>query len=285
MNIFNLLRHTNQVGITIQGVDLSRSLSASLISQIQELLNKYKLVIFKNQTLTDEKLMDFAKYFGSLFIPNNRYPVLGSQDSSNPLVIVGNMAKEYENSYLGHQEVLPHSDHQWLEYPSAASMLYAIDINKNSAPTIWFDMEQAYSTLDNDTKGFMNELKMVTYNPFYRPFGSISTKYVDRRMDVPPGEIFPHPIVRTHPITKRKILYMNIAYEVEFQNISFDEGVELFNKLKKHILNLEYKYEHHWENNDLVFWDNRSTIHYRPSFESNVRRVLKRVTITGEKPF
>ena len=78
---------------------------------------------------------------------------------------------------------------------------------------------------------------------------------------------------------------MNIAYEVEFQKINYGDGFDLFNKLKNHILSLDCKYEHHWENNDLVFWDNRATIHYRPSFDSNVRRVLKRITIGGEKPF
>jgi len=285
MNNLTLSENKNGVGITVHGLDLTYDLSSFQIIQIHELLSKHKVVIFKNQNLTDEQLSDFALRFGPPFVPDNNFPVLGSQDSTNPIVIVGNQANEYAKSYLGHQEVLPHSDHQWLKCPSSASLLYAIDIHESSAPTIWFDMVEAYKMLDSETRAIIDNLKIITYNPFFRPFGSVSAKYVNRNLDIPPGDIFPHPLVRTHIHTQEKILFMNIAYEIEFEKISFDKGNELFNKLYEHILNLDCKYEHHWNNGDLVFWDNRSTIHYRPSFGSNVRRVLKRVTIGGEMPF
>jgi taurine dioxygenase len=186
---------------------------------------------------------------------------------------------------LGHQEVLPHSDHQWLRCPSSASLLYALDIHANSAPTIWFDMVEAYKLLDIETQAIINDLKTITYNPFFRPFGSVSAKYVNRENDIPPGDTFSHPLVRTHPLTNEKILYLNIAYELEFVNVPYKIGNELFSRLYNHILSIDCKYEHHWNNGDLVFWDNRSTIHYRPSFDSSIRRVLKRVTIGGEMPY
>jgi taurine dioxygenase len=275
----------NGVGVIIDKINLASDLSATLIIQIQDLLNKYKVVVFKYQHLSDQQLSDFAFRFGPPFVADNKFPVLGSKDSSNPIVIVGNQAHEYSNSYLGHQEVLPHSDHQWLKCPSSASMLYALDIHLNSAPTVWFDMVQAYNMLDSETKSIIEEINSITYNPFYRPFGSVSAKYVDRNIDIPPGDTFPHPLVRTHPLTKEKILYLNIAYELDFVGVPYKVGNELFSKLNDHIINLSYKYEHHWHNGDLVFWDNRSTIHYRPSFDSSIRRVLKRVTIGGEMPY
>lgn len=284
MNL-NISPNKNGVGVTIDKINLANDLSATLIFQIQDLLNKYKVVVFKDQHLTDEQLSDFAFRFGPPFVPDNKFPVLGSKDSSNPIVIVGNQAHEYSNSYLGHQEVLPHSDHQWLKCPSSASLLYALDIHLNSAPTVWFDMVQAYNMLDSETKSIIEEINSITYNPFYRPFGSVSAKYVDRNIDIPPGDTFPHPLVRTHPLTKEKILYLNIAYELDFVGVPYKVGNELFSKLNDHIINLSYKYEHHWHNGDLVFWDNRSTIHYRPSFDSSIRRVLKRVTIGGEMPY
>lgn len=285
MNKLTLSENKNGFGITVHDINLANELSSFKIIQIQELLFKHKVVVFKNQNLTDEQLSNFALRFGQPFKPDNNYPVLGSQDSINPIVIVGNQANEYSKSYLGHQEVLPHSDHQWLKCPSSASLLYALDIQENSAPTIWFDMVEAYKLLDDNTKSIIDKLKIITYNPFYRPFGAVSAKYVDRDKDVPPGDTFPHPLVRTHPNTNEKILYMNIAYEIEYENITFDKGNILFYKLYHHILNLSFKYEHKWENGDLVFWDNRATIHYRPSFKSSIRRVLKRITIGGEIPF
>lgn len=285
MNSINLTEHKNGVGVTLHGIDLTCDLTSTIIIQIQELLNKYKVVVFKDQQLTDEQLSHFIFRFGPPFASDNKFPVLGSKDAAGPIVVVGNQAHEYTNSYLGHQEVLPHSDHQWLQCPSSASLLYAIDIHANSAPTVWFDMVEAYKMLDSETKSIIDHLKLITYNPFFRPFGSVSEKYVNRNEDIPPGEVFPHPLVRTHPLTQEKILFMNIAYEVEFERMSFDNGNKLFKRLYDHILNLENKYEHHWNNGDVVFWDNRATIHYRPSFNSNVRRVLKRITIGGEMPY
>jgi taurine dioxygenase len=284
MNL-NISVNKNGVGVTINNVNLVNDISSLLILQIQELLNRYKVVVFKDQHLTDEQLSDFAFRFGPPFVPDNKFPVLGSQDNSNPIVIVGNQAHEYSKSYLGHQEVLPHSDHQWLRCPSSASLLYALDIHANSAPTIWFDMVEAYKLLDIETQAIINDLKTITYNPFFRPFGSVSAKYVNRENDIPPGDTFSHPLVRTHPLTNEKILYLNIAYELEFVNVPYKIGNELFSRLYNHILSIDCKYEHHWNNGDLVFWDNRSTIHYRPSFDSSIRRVLKRVTIGGEMPY
>lgn len=284
MNL-NFSSNKNGIGVTINNVNLAKDLSALLVRQIQDLLNKYKVVVFKEQQLSDEQLSDFAFLFGPPFVPDNKFPVLGSQDSSNPIVIVGNQANEYSKSYLGHQEVLPHSDHQWLKCPSSASMLYAIDIHPNSAPTVWFDMVQAYNMLDPETKSNIDEIKSITFNPFYRPFGTVAAKYVDRSIDIPAGDTFPHPLARTHPLTHEKILYLNIAYELEFVDVPNKIGNELFSKLYAHIINLSCKYEHQWNNGDLVFWDNRATIHYRPSFDARVRRVLKRVTIAGELPY
>jgi taurine dioxygenase len=275
----------NGVGVTVHKANLSLELTSSLILQIQALLNRYRVVVFPDQNLTDDQLEEFAFRFGPPFIPDKSSPVLGSQDTPNPIVIVGNQAHEYSKSYLGHQEILPHSDHQWLKCPSAASLLYAVDIKNNAASTVWFDMVKAYSMLDSETVATIENLKLITYNPFYRPFGSVSAKYVDRSKDTPPGETFPHPLVRTHPLTHEKFLYLNIAYELEFPGVTFNIGSELFTGLCEHIKGLEYKYEHSWKNGDLVFWDNRATIHYRAAFDSNVRRVLKRVTIGGEMPF
>ena len=78
---------------------------------------------------------------------------------------------------------------------------------------------------------------------------------------------------------------MNRAYEMEIENEPFEDGIELWKKLNEQIDNSLFTYEHFWEKGDLLIWDNRATIHYRNSFDSSVKRVLKRVSISGEKPF
>lgn len=275
----------NDIGVRIFNVDLNDQLKGYDFVQISRLLGEHKVVVIEGQNLSDQNLEEFAFKFGSPFKPDSENPVLGSQDGASHIVIVGNNSPEFKNTYLGHQEVLPHSDHQWLRMPSSLSMLYAIEIDEESASTQWTNMAIAYQTLDSDLKRRIQDAKMVTYNPFHRPFGSVSAKYVNAEIDLPAGNTFPHPLVRTHPLTGENILYFNVAYEVEFVGLPYREGLELFEILKSHVLSIRSIYSHTWKKGDLVIWDNRATIHYRPSFGASVRRILKRITVSGEIPF
>lgn len=278
-----ILKKNINIGVQLN-IDTSKTINDESFKKIQELLFKYKVIVIKKQQLTDEKLLEFALRFGPIFDANNAQ-VLGSKNSKTPeVVVVGNNAPEYKEAFLGHQEVLPHSDHQWIEEPSSISMLYAIDVTQDSAPTKWTDMTAVYNMLPAELKSDISNKRIVTFNPFYRPFGEVFAKYVNRANDIPPGEQVSHPLVRTHPFTKEKNLYMHRAYEMEFEGQPFETGYTLWKTLNKYIDNSEAVYEHFWENGDLVIWDNRATLHYRKQFESHIRRVLKRVSIGNEKP-
>lgn len=274
----------NNIGIKLY-IDTSIPMSKVQFDEVQGLLFGYKVVVIKKQQLTDEELLRFALKFGPVF-DANKAQVLGSKNGkTSEVVVVGNNAPEYKEAFLGHQEVLPHSDHQWVEEPSGISMLYAIDAAQGSAPTKWTDMAAVYNSLSDELKNVISNKRIITFNPFYRPFGEVFAKYVNRTEDVPPGEQVSHPLVRTHPYTKEKILYMHRAYEMEYENEPYDSGVKLWNMLNDYIDNSDFVYEHYWENGDLLIWDNRATLHYRKQFDSQIRRVLKRVSIAGEKPF
>lgn len=277
----------NGLGVTVHHANLAVGLSSYHTLQIRELMHRHRVVIFPGQELTDEELLSFALRFGPPFVPSRDFPVLGSADGERhePVVIIGNQAPEYPRAYLGHQEVLPHSDHQWLRCPSSASLLYAVDIQEHASPTVWTDMARAYTSLDRGVRELIQDLWLITYNPFYRPFGAVSAKYVNREVDVPPGATFPHPLVRTHPDTREKILYLNAAYEIELVGIPWETGSRLIADLHGHLHRLEFRYEHHWRAGDLVLWDNQATLHHRPAFAPSVRRVLKRVTLAGSAPF
>ena len=275
----------SHIGVRLVDFLIENNLHPSAALALSKLLYKHKVVTICGQELSDQAIEEFAYRFGSPFKPEANHPVLGSNEGASSIVIVGNNSPEFKNTYLGHQEVLPHSDHQWLRFPSSISMLYAIEIAPDSAPTTWTNMAFAYASLSEELKSRIADVRMITYNPFYRPFGEVSAKYVNSLKDRPPGETFSHPLVRTHPLTGESILYFNLAYEVEFVGMSFDEGSDLFEILKNHVLSCTSVYKHDWKKGDLVIWDNRSTIHYRPAFNSTVKRVLKRVTVAGEIPF
>lgn len=285
MALLDYTVNKNAFGVRIHDINLAAPMTADTILKIQHLFQQYKLIIFEHQTLNDEQLCSFAHRFGPPFHSTRDNPVLGGEEQLPSIIIVGNQADEYEKTYLGHMEVLPHSDHQWLRCPSSASLLYAVDIAQDSASTTWTDMVAAYSLLDDSTKARINTLKLVTYNPFHRPFGSILARYVNSQIEVVPGEVYPHPLVRTHPVTGEKILYLHAAYEMELLGVAYNEGAELIDTLHKHMSNIECKYEHSWKNGDVVMWDNQATVHYRPEFDKAVRRVLKRVSIAGGIPF
>ena len=253
--------------------------------EFKKMLLTHKVVVLKNQELTDDQLLRFAKMFGAIFDANKSL-VLGNEDGQNSeVVVVGNKATEFKKSFLGHQEVLPHSDHQWVEKPSSISMLFAIDVDANSAPTTWTDTIAVYQELPDELKAKIVDKEITTFNPFYRSFGEVFAKYVNRDEDLPPGEQISHPLVRTHPETNEKILYMHRAYEMEFKDTLYEDGFKLWKDLNEFIDNTKSVYKHHWKNGDLVIWDNRATLHYRPAFDHSLRRVLKRVSIAGEKPF
>lgn len=285
MSIVHYTSNPNSVGVRIEGLDLSGPLSAATTLEIRRLLHEYKLVIFEQQMLDDEQLCAFAHRFGPPFVSAKDNPVLGGAGQLPDVIVVGNRADEYDKAFLGHQEVLPHSDHQWLRCPSAASLLYAIDIAAGASSTTWTNMAAVYAMLDAETRARIDRLQLITYNPFYRPFGSVRSRYVDSRVEQIPGDVFPHPLVRTHPVTGERVLYLHAAYEMELANIDFDEGRSLIADLHAHMMEVNCTYEHIWKNGDLVMWDNQATVHYRPAFQSQVRRVLKRVTIGGSIPF
>jgi taurine dioxygenase len=265
-------------------LDISK-IEKETFSDLKKKLLAYKVVVIKKQILTDWQLVTFAKMFGPVF-DANKTQVLGTENGKiSEIVVVGNNAPEFEKVFLGHQEVLPHSDHQWVAEPSSLSMLYAIDIDAESAPTIWTDTSAVYKELSEDLKNQIASKEITTFNPFYRRFGEVFAKYVNRDEDVPPGEQISHPLVRTHPETGEKLLYMHRAYEMEFKNTPYQEGVKLWQQLNEYIDKTKAVYEHHWEKGDLVIWDNRATLHYRPAFDQSIRRVLKRISIAGEKPF
>jgi taurine dioxygenase len=279
-----IIKINDNVG-AILDIDCSKSVNKIKIEEVKKMLFKHKVIVIKNQQLTDEALLQFSLKFGPIFNANQAQ-VLGSKNGETlEVVVVGNNAPEYKEAFLGYQEVLPHSDHQWLEEPSSISMLYAIDVIQDSSPTKWTDMTEVHKALPLEIQSEISKKKIITFNPFHRPFGEVFAKYVNRSEDIPPGKQVSHPLVRIHPFSGEKILYMHRAYEMEFENEPYESGFKLWCTLNEYIDNSNFTYEHHWENGDLVIWDNRATIHYRKQFKSNIRRVLKRVSIAGERPF
>lgn len=270
------------LGAVVIGLDASQAIAPEIILQLKQALRDRHILIFKNQQLTDEQFLNFAFYFGSLFIPPQDIPVLASETGATPVIIpVSNV----DGGYTGTGELAFHADHHWTPYPSSGSLLYALEVPSQGGETSWLNLNLAYETLDEFTKKRIADLQLITYNPFLRDRNAPRSGYrLDKSIPLI-SPVYPHPLVRTHPESGKKILYLDYATEVEVVGLEPQEGAELISQLRQHLNQPQFYYQHKWSVGDIVYWDNQATLHHRTPFDPSERRVLKRVSLAGSRPF
>lgn len=281
------------LGAVVTGLDARKAQSGETIYRLKQALAEHLILIFKQQSLDDLQYLAFASYFGAIFRPSADNPVLASQsDTGTPPDVVPVSNAVGQGDYTGHGELSPHADHQWTPLPSFGSLLYAIELPQSGGETSWYNTIQAYDALMPELKTHIDQLQLITYNPFVRANSNKgSDNYANnspyyRFKDQPIlGHAYPHPLVRTHPETGRKALWLNTRSEVELLNYDDVAGSALIAQLRKHILKPEFRYDHSWETGDIVFWDNQVTLHSRTPFPADQRRLLKRISLAGARPF
>ena len=279
---FKITTTDGPLGSVVTGLDASRAVAPEVILELKQALRDRHILIFKDQQLTDEQLLNFAFYFGDLFVPPENVPVLASEPGVTPVVIpISNV----DGGYTGTGELAFHSDHHWTPKPSSGSLLYALEVPAQGGDTYWLNLNLAYETLDDATKERIADLQLITYNPFLRDRNAPRSKYrLDRNIPLI-SPVFPHPLVRTHPESGKKILYLDYATEVEIVGLEPEEGAELIEQLRQHLNQPQFYYQHKWSVGDIVYWDNQATLHYRQAFDPNERRVMRRVSLAGSRPF
>ena len=270
------------LGAIVGDLDAARALSPEVILALKQGLLDHHILIFKNQDLSEPAFKDFAAYFGSVFLPPADVPVLASKDggATPEIVLVANV----EGGYTGNGELSPHSDHHWTPYPSSGSLLYALEIPAQGGDTSFYNMHLAHETLDRATQQRIANLQLITYNPFLHQPGEPRPKYrSEPKALISP--VFPHPLVRTHPNSGKKILYLDASTEVEVVGLPASEGEALIAELRAHIDSERFRYTHKWSVGDIVYWDNQAVLHARSAFDPSARRVLKRISLAGSRPF
>lgn len=270
------------LGAVVSGVDGTRALKVDDVLSLRRGLLDHHLLIYKKQDLSEPQFKAFATYFGAIFQPPADVPVLASQaDGATPEIVrVSNI-----DGYTGTGELSPHSDHHWTPFPSAGSLLYALEVPAEGGDTSFYNMHLAYETLDARTKQRIAELKLITYNPFLnKQDGSPRPRYRDPAKPLI-APTHPHPLVRTHPDSGKKILFLDYATEVEVVGWPAAEGERLVEELRGHFYQERFRYTHKWSVGDILHWDNQATLHARSAFDPNSRRVMKRISLAGARPF
>jgi taurine dioxygenase len=263
------------IGAEIIGVDLREPLDDATFAQILSAWHKHLVILLRNQKLTEEDQVRFAERFG----PPARIHTKQFMQKHPAVMLISNIREDGKPiGALPDGEMHFHTDQCHQERPAMASMLYAIEIPSKGGNTLFANAYTAYETLPAELKRRIEGRKAVNAYDY-------DTGATIRGGDVPAdAPSYAHPVVRTHPATGRKALYVNRLMTRRIEGLSRQESEELLNQLFDHQEQPQFVYEHVWRPGDILMWDNRCTLHARTDFSADERRLLRRVTILGEKP-
>ena len=260
----------------IGGIDLSRPMDAQTTQSIRRAWLDHLVVVFRGRPLSQDDQERFCQAFGEF----ERVKSGRSMDDGNPHVMfVSNVTDEGFKTTLEDGEMWFHSDQCYYEQPVSATTLYAEEIPSRGGNTRFANCYAAYETLPEDIKRRIQGRKALNA---YDYGDQMLVKESARPSDAPQ---FTHPVVRTHPETGRKAIYVNRLMTEHIIDLDRDESDELLETLYSHVEQPQFVYEHVWRPGDLVMWDNRCTLHARTDFDPVERRKLRRMTIKGDRPF
>jgi taurine dioxygenase len=267
------------IGVEIMGVDLSRPLDDDTFACIKSAWEQNCIALFRGQSLDEDAQTRFARRFGTLGGAINDFDP--AKRGINPTILyVSNIRVDGKlTGVLPDGEMYFHTDQCYLERPAMASMLYAIEIPSRGGNTRYTNCFKAYAALPDDMKHLLKgkrALNAYDYDNAPTLRASVLPDGVKR---------FVHPIVRTHPATRRKSLYVNRLMTWSILDLAPDQSRALLEYLFDHQERPEFVYEHKWTPGDVILWDNRSCLHARTDFDPKERRRLRRVTINGDVPY
>ena len=272
------------LGAEIRGVDLSKSLDGRTKDAVLAAWHAHGALLIRNQKITDPQLIEFSRLFGELeMAPPNKS---GSHwiEGYPELACISNITVNGQSiGSLGNGEAIWHTDMSFMAEPPAASLLFALEIPKQGGATHLANMYRAYETLPDDLKRRV-EGRIAVHDATYTSAGEVRKKYAafvgTTDPERAPGAR--HPLVRVHPATGRKALYLGRRSGAS--GILGETDAALWDALWAHCSDPALAWAHHWAVGDLLIWDNRCTMHYRESFDDAERRMMHRTQTKGEAP-
>lgn len=270
------LKHLSPViGTEVHGIDIA-NIDAPTAAWLNDLLVERKVLFFRNQDISTEEHIRFGRHFGELEV----HPFLDNETVHPEIVLLENDKDRppYINVW--------HSDVTWREVPSLGSILRARIVPEVGGDTLFANMEAAYEGLDDATKKDIEDLVAVHDNEGFlngmRMKGASEEEIEAKRAEFPPQR---HPVVRTHPVSGRKSLYVNRAFTRRIEGMDAEASDALLQKLFLQAWIPDYQCRFRWEPNSFAFWDNRAAQHYAAADYYPEKRTMERVTVIGDRPF
>ena len=263
------------LGAEIGGVDLSHPLSETDVAAIRRAWLDGLIVLFRDQSIDADAQSRFCRHFGELELVKS----VPSQIAEQPHVLfVTNVRDGGLRTVLEDGEMNFHSDQCYYEVPCKATTLFAIEIPPVGGNTLFANCYAAYETLPAAVKARLEGRRGLNVYDY----GASPT--LRGKTFNPDAPHWSHPVVRTHPETGRKALFVNRLMTHAIEGLEAAESDELLAFLFDHQERPEFVYEHFWRPGDLMMWDNRCTLHARSDFDPGHRRMLRRITIRGDGP-
>jgi len=273
---FKLLHLSPCIGTEVHDIDLHAELPDAIINWLSDLLVERKVIFFRDQNLSREEHIAFSKRFGDLEV----HPFTDNNAAHPELIQLENDRDRPPNINLWHSDVT------WRKAPSLGSILRARVVPDVGGDTLFANMEAAYDGLDAETQSAIASLQAVHDNtPFLagmRSKGASETEIDAMRDKYPPAT---HPVVRTHPVSGKKSLYVNKAFTQYIKGMERTESDALLQKLYYQAWVPDYQCRFRWQPNSIAFWDNRAAQHYAAADYWPEVRHMERVTVIGEKPY
>jgi len=266
------------LGAQIDGVTLNRPLTVEHRDAIQQALLKYQVLFFRNQSLNPVQQATFAAYFGDLHI----HPIYPNVPEQPEVLILDTAVTDVRDNAVWHTDVT------FLPTPALGAVLSAKQLPAFGGDTLWASGIAAFEALSAPLRQLLDGLT-ATHNfiksfPVER-FGNTPedlARWEETRRKNPP---LSHPVIRTHPVSGRKALFVNEGFTTRINELEEAESEAILKLLFAHATRPEFTIRWRWQEHDVAFWDNRVTQHYAVDDYRPNRRVMHRATILGDAPF
>lgn len=259
---------TRRIGAEIGGVDLGQPLDQSVIDAIHDALMEHQVIFFHDQDLTHEAHKRFGRYFGELVYHSG---VAGLPDHPEIVEIHADANSTFVAGENWHSDLSEHAE------PPMGSILYMHTLPETGGDTLFSSMYAAYDALSPAMQAFLAPLTAVhDSNHIYRELFPEVEKTYPRNV---------HPVVRTHPVTKRKCLFISESKTTRINELSKPESAALLKFLAEHVKDPNFQVRFRWQRHSVAFWDNRCTQHFAVWDYFPDTRTGTRVTIAGDRPY
>jgi alpha-ketoglutarate-dependent taurine dioxygenase len=264
------------LGAEVTGIDLGRDLDDTTVAALRRAWLEHLVLFARDQDLPPARFLAFARRFGEVI----EYPFVKGLDDFPEIIPV--LKREHERVNFGG---VWHSDTAYLDVPPMASMLVAREIPPVGGDTLFANMYLAFETLSDGMKRLLEGLVAINSSSKADASRTREDRMKDSARDEARKEfVATHPVVRVHPETGRRALYVNVAHTVGFVGLTAEESAPILDYLFHHQARPEFTCRFRWQPGSLAFWDNRCAQHNAINDYQGTRRLLHRITLAGDKP-